>query len=86
MEKTEPCSSGAYGVGRYDDAVLRDQFVVTSESHTACELFWLGPTMRVLGPSGDLTVTAGYQVLFRDDFSVREGGELAVSIVLGLLP
>lgn len=86
IEKTNPCSSGAYEVGLCDDAVLRDQSVGTWEAHTACELFWLGPNARVLGPSGDLVVTAGHQIIFRDSFSVRQGGEMTAIIDPGLVP
>ncbi|MCP4204023.1 MAG: hypothetical protein GY769_19055 [bacterium] len=80
------CDSGAFEYGECVDFVLRDEQVTTHRPLSICEYFWLGPGLNVWGPSGHLRATVGKKIIIRNGFSVRQDGQLTITIDPDLLP
>lgn len=73
------CDSGAFEFGGCPLLELMDDMVVTTEVYEECEIH-AGPGFSVLGPGGDLTLTAGKQVVLFD------GVEIDGTATIGLDP
>jgi hypothetical protein len=61
-----------------EDLALSDDTVTGTEVYEVCGTLTVGTNFEVAGPSGDLTLRAGGQVVLDDGFSVGLDGELTV--------
>ncbi|MCH7665622.1 MAG: hypothetical protein IH936_06825 [Acidobacteria bacterium] len=57
-----------------DDLSLSDDTVLDTQSHSTCGTLDAGPMYAVIGPAGDLTLTAGTAVVLNNGFSVGVDG------------
>jgi hypothetical protein len=60
-----------------DVTTVKDTSVIGSETHGACRLVEVGPSLAVTG-TGSLVLQAGARVTFFDGFQVASGGTLEV--------
>ncbi len=69
-----------------NDLTLSNDTVFDPVDFATCDILDVGPNYVVMGPNGDLTLTAGGAVVLNNGFEVRTGGTFTAGTNQGLNP